>query len=74
MTQSVGSAPVPARMCVRCERITDVPVLVQEVHGGTGPGWNGYACPVCAPQVPRAPDMLAVLDATVSLRGSGDER
>ncbi|WP_425831953.1 hypothetical protein [Streptomyces fractus] len=38
----------PVRMCVWCEVITNEPVLVAEVHQGTGPGFNVYACPECA--------------------------
>ncbi|MFZ3595592.1 hypothetical protein [Streptomyces sp. BH104] len=38
----------PVRMCVWCEVITHEPVLVAEVHQGTGPGFNVYACPACA--------------------------
>jgi hypothetical protein len=55
--------PKPLRMCVRCERITDAPVLVREVHGNSGPGWNVYACPDCAPYVPSGPSALEVLEA-----------
>lgn len=50
------------RMCVRCERITDHPVLIQEVHGASGPGWNVYACPDCAPHYPPLPDDMAVTE------------
>ncbi|MFZ3569586.1 hypothetical protein ACOKM5_21495 [Streptomyces sp. BH097] len=28
--------------------MTHEPVLVAEVHQGTGPGFNVYACPPCA--------------------------
>ncbi|MHC5262439.1 hypothetical protein ACYSUO_31525 [Streptomyces sp. UC4497] len=38
----------PVRMCVWCEVMTHEPVLVAEVHQGTGPGFNVYACPQCA--------------------------
>lgn len=38
----------PVRMCVWCEVMTHEPVLVAEVHQGTGPGFNVYACPPCA--------------------------
>ncbi|MFD7295954.1 hypothetical protein ACFV9W_21950 [Streptomyces sp. NPDC059897] len=38
----------PVRMCVWCEVMTREPVLVAEVHQGTGPGFNVYACPQCA--------------------------
>ncbi|MFI6107335.1 hypothetical protein [Streptomyces sp. NPDC051310] len=51
----------PVRMCVRCERITSAPVLVAEVHQGTGPGFNVYACPDCAPRLPELPDALDLL-------------
>lgn len=36
------------RMCARCDRSTDEPVLIHEVHAPTGPGFNVYACPECA--------------------------
>lgn len=51
----------PARMCVRCERLTTDPVVVSEVHAGSGPGFNVYACAECAPDIPRPPDALDLL-------------
>ncbi|KUH37350.1 hypothetical protein ATE80_18680 [Streptomyces kanasensis] len=50
-------------MCVRCHRITDEPVTVAEVHQNSGPGWNVYACPECAPHLPPQPDPLDLLRA-----------
>lgn len=47
----------PVRMCVRCHRVTDAPVTVAEVHRSSGPGWNVYACPECAPHFPPVPDV-----------------
>lgn len=44
-------------MCVRCHRVTDAPVTVAEVHRSSGPGWNVYACPECAPHFPPVPDV-----------------
>jgi hypothetical protein len=55
--------PTPVRMCVRCRRITDAPIVVREVHSNSGPGWNVYACPDCAPHIPPAPDPLELLKA-----------
>jgi hypothetical protein len=49
-------------MCVRCDRITDEPVVVSEVHSASGPGFNVYACPTCAPLFPPVPDVLDLLD------------
>ncbi|MEV5608068.1 hypothetical protein [Streptomyces sp. NPDC052225] len=49
------------RMCVRCQRTTDEPVLVHEVHAATGPGFNVYACPECAPTFPPMTDVLEQL-------------
>ncbi|MFJ6992635.1 hypothetical protein [Streptomyces sp. NPDC003090] len=46
----------PVRMCVRCDRITESPVVVSEVHQDSGPGWSVYACPGCAPHFPPLPD------------------
>lgn len=43
------STASPRRMCARCLKLTDAPVTVAEVHGDSGPGWNVYACPDCAP-------------------------
>jgi hypothetical protein len=40
------------RMCTRCERRTDEPVLIHKIHALTGPGFNVYACPQCAPHYP----------------------
>ncbi|WP_234391643.1 hypothetical protein [Streptomyces sp. CB02613] len=51
----------PVRMCVRCDHITDAPVVVAEVHQDSGPGWNVYACPECAPHFPPLPDVLDLL-------------
>ncbi|URM91154.1 hypothetical protein LUW75_15515 [Streptomyces sp. MRC013] len=41
--------------------MTDSPVVVSEVHQGSGPGWNVYACPACAPHFPPVPDVLDLL-------------
>ncbi|MDX3642360.1 hypothetical protein [Streptomyces sp. MB09-02B] len=54
----------PVRMCVRCDAITDRPVVVSEVHQATGPGFNVYACPDCAPRFPPVPDVLSLLPDT----------
>ncbi len=51
------------RMCARCERTTDEPVLVHEVHAPTGPGFNVHACPECAPHYPPQTDVLELLDS-----------
>lgn len=48
----------PVRMCVRCDVLTDVPVLVSEVHQASGPGWSVYACLDCAPHLQPLPDVL----------------
>jgi hypothetical protein len=58
-------------MCVRCYAITDRPVVVSEVHQNTGPGFNVYACPGCAPHYPPLPDVLSLLPGG---RRAGDER
>lgn len=57
----------PIRMCVRCDRITDKPVVISEIHAATGPGFNVYSCPTCAPHFPPVPDALDLLP---SQRGS----
>ncbi|OII70503.1 hypothetical protein BJP39_13205 [Streptomyces sp. CC77] len=46
----------PIRMCVRCSGITDTPVLVAEIHSASGPGFNVYACPGCAPYYVAYPE------------------
>ncbi|MDT9701705.1 hypothetical protein [Streptomyces sp. P17] len=51
------------RMCARCQRTTEEPVLVHEVHASTGPGFNVYACPECAVHYPPMPDVLEVLES-----------
>ncbi|GAB2824652.1 hypothetical protein GCM10027073_63140 [Streptomyces chlorus] len=38
------------RMCVRCKHTTQAPVTVRTIHVDTGPGWNVYTCPECAPR------------------------
>ncbi|MFD4261021.1 hypothetical protein ACFWR9_26195 [Streptomyces sp. NPDC058534] len=58
------------RMCARCQRTTDEPVLVHEVHAATGPGFNVYACPECAPQYPPMTDPLEILDSAARRRSS----
>ncbi|MBO1334666.1 hypothetical protein [Streptomyces sp. VRA16 Mangrove soil] len=47
-----GRDRAPIRMCARCQRTTEAPVLVHEVHAATGPGFNVYACEACAPLYP----------------------
>ncbi|MEG3628946.1 hypothetical protein [Streptomyces poriticola] len=51
------------RMCTRCERMTDEPVVVHEVHAATGPGFNIYACPDCAPHYPPMTDPLDLIES-----------
>ncbi|WP_149180258.1 hypothetical protein [Streptomyces sp. TRM49041] len=51
----------PIRMCVRCDRITDAPVVVSEVHQASGPGFTVYACRECAPLFPPVPDAFDLL-------------
>ncbi|MEV6696561.1 hypothetical protein AB0M68_05255 [Streptomyces sp. NPDC051453] len=60
MSEPTPNAPTrkPVRMCVRCDQLTDAPVLVSEVHQNSGPGWNVYACTECAPSFPPLPDVL----------------
>lgn len=70
----VNGEPGPVRMCVRCQTITEEPVLVREVHSNSGPGWNVYACPDCAPGFPPVVDVLGVLDAVRRRRGPGADR
>ncbi|MGW4158096.1 hypothetical protein [Streptomyces sp. NPDC004788] len=38
--------------------MTDAPLVVAEVHQNSGPGWNVYACPECAPRFPPLPGVL----------------
>ncbi|MER7229634.1 hypothetical protein ABT348_01635 [Streptomyces olivaceus] len=57
-----------ARMCARCQRTTDEPVLVHEVHAATGRGFNVYACPECAPHYPPTTDPLDILDSAARHR------
>jgi len=54
------------RMCARCKRTTDEPVLVREVHVDSGPGFNVYACSECAAYYPPMADVLEVLDTAQS--------
>lgn len=58
-------------MCVRCDRITDDPVVVSEVHQNSGPGWCVYACPDCAPLFPPVPDVLDLLNGRHKVRRGG---
>ena len=52
---------LPVRMCVRCQRATDKPVIVSEVHQNSGPGFTVYACRACAPLIPALPDAADLL-------------
>ncbi|MBV1936368.1 hypothetical protein KUF83_07290 [Streptomyces sp. BV286] len=54
----------PVRMCARCERTTEEPVLVHEVHAATGPGFNVYACSDCADHYPPRTDPYELLGPT----------
>lgn len=67
------SARKPVRMCVRCAQVTTTPITVSEVHQASGPGFNVYACPTCAPHFPPLPDALDLL-ATGWRRREGDEQ
>ncbi|GAA2931741.1 hypothetical protein [Kitasatospora cinereorecta] len=60
MSESTPRTPTrkPVRLCVRCYLVTDAPVVVAEVHQNSGPGWNMYACPKCAPHFPPVPDVI----------------
>ncbi|NGO45764.1 hypothetical protein [Streptomyces ureilyticus] len=50
------------RMCARCHRTTNTPVLVHEVHAATGPGFNVYACTECADHYPSMSDPLELAE------------
>ncbi|MFZ3596623.1 hypothetical protein [Streptomyces sp. BH104] len=63
----------PRRMCARCQLATDEPVLVYEVHAPTGPGFNVYACPECAPSYPPMVDPLDILDRAHRARRDVDQ-
>ncbi|MEV4936779.1 hypothetical protein [Streptomyces zaomyceticus] len=59
------------KMCARCAVLTQRPVLVAEVHQSSGPGFNVYACPDCAPAFPPLPHLLDLFPAR---RGEGEAR
>lgn len=63
----------PVRMCVRCNTLTGSPVVVSEVHSGSGPGFNVYACTACAPLFPPLPDVLDLLEIGRHHRMRADE-
>ncbi|MGW0824229.1 hypothetical protein [Streptomyces sp. NPDC002845] len=54
----------PIRMCVRCERTTENPVLVHAHHAATGPGFNVYTCPDCALHYPPPTNPVDLPDLT----------
>lgn len=60
-------------MCVRCNHITDAPVVVAEVRQNSGPGWKVYACPECAPHFPPVPDVLDLLQGKHGRHRGGAE-
>ncbi len=64
----------PVRMCVHCTVITDAPVVVSEVHGNSGPGFNVYACQACAPHFPKLPDAFDLLETGWRHRGTEGTR
>lgn len=68
-----GPARKPVRLCVRRDRIKDEPVVVSEVHSGSGPGFNVYACPACAPCFPPLPDVLELFEDRGGSAGAGKE-
>ncbi|MDH2391252.1 hypothetical protein QCN29_21195 [Streptomyces sp. HNM0663] len=74
--EAAGPRPVgvrrPVRMCVRCNALTSRPVVVSEVHAGSGPGFNVYACPECAPHLPVLPDALDLLEPGWRERAEGE--
>ncbi|MBR8643182.1 hypothetical protein KEF29_37255 [Streptomyces tuirus] len=45
-------------MCARCQRNTDEPVLVHQIHAPTGPCFNVYACQDCATHYAPSTDHL----------------
>ncbi|WP_329546076.1 hypothetical protein OG548_18450 [Streptomyces sp. NBC_01356] len=53
----------PVRMCTRCQRTTEDPVLIHEVPAATGPGFNVYACPECAAYYPPLMNVPELLEA-----------
>ncbi|WP_371534993.1 hypothetical protein OG210_03925 [Streptomyces sp. NBC_00466] len=73
MSESIPSTPArkPVRMCVRCHYVTDEPVVVAEVHQNSGPGWNMYACPECAPHLPPVPDVIDLFPSRRGRTGDG---
>jgi hypothetical protein len=61
------------RTCARCQTTTADPVIVYEVHANTGPGYNVYACPNCAPCYPPQRDPLEVIETLRARLASLDE-
>ncbi|WP_461086908.1 hypothetical protein [Streptomyces deserti] len=51
---AVGPPP-PAGVCCRCERVTEVPVLVSVVAHRASTGRAVYACPDCVVHCPPGP-------------------
>jgi hypothetical protein len=47
-------------MCARCERTTNDPVLILEVHASTGASSNVYTCRECAIHYPSPTDALTL--------------
>jgi hypothetical protein len=72
--EQAAAARRPVRMCMRCERITPIPVLVLWTDSGSGPGWNLYACPGCAHHylTPDAVLQIALKHAVACPACSGD--
>ncbi|WP_282696948.1 hypothetical protein [Streptomyces sp. CC208A] len=68
-----GPARRPVRMCVRCCAITAEPVVVAEVHQSSGPGFNVYACPACAPHYSPLPDVLELFEDRDRRRDGDDD-
>jgi hypothetical protein len=70
-SESASGGRRAVRMCVRCQVVTDRPVVISEVHQNSGPGFTVYTCPDCAPCFPYVPDALTPLPAG---RQAGGER
>ncbi|MEU0811513.1 hypothetical protein [Streptomyces sp. NPDC005970] len=60
-----------SQICARCDKPTNQPVVVGQVHSASCGGRTAYACPGCAPSFPKQRDPLAELAAFRRARERG---
>ncbi|MGO4419766.1 hypothetical protein AB4Z54_13755 [Streptomyces sp. MCAF7] len=60
-----------SQICARCDKSTNQPVTLCQVHSASCGGRTAYACPSCAPSFPKQRDPLAEIAALRRARERG---